>query len=136
VLSPTIMAETGMNAQEFGRLVTFFFVAYTLGNPLWGSVLDFVGLRIGMLVAVAIWTTALKVALYNFPREQAAMMSGIAYGAWALLNAGLAEPIGRLFDQQRWSEAFWLVALCPTVGIAVWLFLSRDRQVREVREVR
>ena len=48
VLSPTIMAETGMNAQEFGRLVTFFFVAYTLGNPLWGSLLDYVGLRLGM----------------------------------------------------------------------------------------
>ena len=58
VLSPTIMAETGMNAQEFGRLVTFFFVAYTLGNPLWGSLLDYVGLRLGMLVAVAIWTAA------------------------------------------------------------------------------
>jgi len=359
VLSPTIMAETGMSAQEFGRLVTFFFVAYTVGNPLWGSVLDYVGLRAGMLVAVAIWTaasashalmgtfagfamaravlgfgegatfpgglrtaveslpaemrargiaasfsggtigaivtplialpvaaaygwraafvmtglfgvtwlvvwaliarapflparthqparlawpnpaerrfwmlvfsyalpaiapgpiitlfqiylnrelgvaqsdlrsilwmpplawgagyffwgwiadrfatndprpiglfgllticslalgiapmfasvpaaialmswacfigggfqmTALKVALYNFPREQAAMMSGIASGAWALLNAGLAEPIGRLFDQERWSEAFWLVALCPAVGITVWIFLSR-----------
>ena len=367
VLSPTIMAETGMNAQEFGRLVTFFFVAYTLGNPLWGSLLDYVGLRLGMLMAVAIWTaasashalmgtflgfamaravlgfgegatfpgglrtaveslpanmrargiaasfsggtigavvtplivlpvaaaygwqaaflltglfgivwlliwatiarppflpartqkparmawpnpaerrfwmlvfsyalpaiapgpiitlfqiylnrelgvaqadlrgilwmpplawgagyffwgwiadrfasnnprpvglfllltvcslalgvaplfasvsaaialmswacfigggfqmTALKVALYNFPREQAAMMSGIASGAWALVNAGLAEPIGRLFDQQRWSEAFWLVALCPAVGIAVWLFLSRGQQVRGVR---
>jgi ACS family hexuronate transporter-like MFS transporter len=359
VLSPTIMAETGMSAQEFGRLVTFFFVAYTVGNPLWGSVLDYVGLRAGMLVAVAIWTaasashalmgtfagfalaravlgfgegatfpgglrtaveslpaemrargiaasfsggtigaivtplialpvaaaygwraafvmtglfgvtwlalwafvarapflparthqparlawpnpaerrfwmlvfsyalpaiapgpiitlfqiylnrelgvaqsdlrsilwmpplawgagyffwgwiadrfatndprpiglfglltvcslalglaplfasvpaaialmswacfigggfqmTALKVALYNFPREQAAMMSGIASGAWALLNAGLAEPIGRLFDQERWSEAFWLVALCPAVGITVWMILSR-----------
>ena len=359
VLSPTIMAETGMSAQQFGRLVTFFFVAYTVGNPLWGSVLDYVGLRAGMLVAVAIWTaasashalmgtfvgfamaravlgfgegatfpgglrtaveslpaemrargiaasfsggtigaivtplialpvaaaygwraafvmtglfgvtwlvlwafiarapflparthqparlawpnpaerrfwmlvfsyalpaiapgpiitlfqiylnrelgvaqsdlrsilwmpplawgagyffwgwiadrfatndprpvglfglltvcslalgiaplfasvpaaialmswacfigggfqmTALKVALYNFPREQAAMMSGIASGAWALVNAGLAEPIGRLFDQERWSEAFWLVALCPAVGITVWLFLSR-----------
>jgi ACS family hexuronate transporter-like MFS transporter len=364
VLSPTIMAETGMSAQEFGRLVTFFFVAYTLGNPLWGSLLDFVGLRVGMLMAVAIWTaasashalmgtflgfamaravlgfgegatfpgglrtaveslpgdmrargiaasfsggtigavvtplivlpvaaaygwqaaflltglfgvawlitwaiiarppylpartqkpvrmawpnpaerrfwmlvfsyafpaiapgpiitlfqiylnrelgvaqadlrgilwmpplawgagyffwgwiadrfttgnprpvglfllltvcslalgvapmfasvpaaialmswacfigggfqmTALKVALYNFPREQAAMMSGIASGAWALLNAGLAEPIGRLFDQQRWSEAFWLVALCPAVGITVWLFLSRGQYAR------
>ena len=58
VLSPTIMAETGMNAQEFGRLVTFFFVAYTLSNPLWGSVLDYVGLRAGMLVAVSIWTAA------------------------------------------------------------------------------
>ena len=366
VLSPTIMAETGMNAQEFGRLVTFFFVAYTLGNPLWGSLLDYVGLRLGMLMAVAIWTaasashafmgtflgfalaravlgfgegatfpgglrtaveslpahmrargiaasfsggtigavvtplivlpvaaaygwqaaflltgvfgvmwlliwamiarppflpartqkparmawpnpaerrfwmlvfsyalpaiapgpiitlfqiylnrelgvaqadlrgilwmpplawgagyffwgwiadrfasnnprpvglfllltvcslalgiapafasvpaaialmswacfigggfqmTALKVALYNFPREQAAMMSGIASGAWALVNAGVAEPIGWLFDQQRWSEAFWLVALCPAVGVAVWLFLSRGQHARGV----
>jgi MFS transporter, ACS family, hexuronate transporter len=361
VLSPTIMAETGMNAQEFGRLVTFFFVAYTVANPVWGSLLDYVGLRAGMLAAVAIWTaasashafmgtflgfavaravlgfgegatfpgglrtavdslpadmrargtaasfsggtigaivtplialpvaaaygwraafvltgvfgaawlliwaaiarppflparaarppkmrwpnpaerrvwalvfsyalpaiapgpiitlfqiylnrelgvpqaelrgilwmpplawgvgyffwgwvadrfaadnprpvrlfalltvsslalgvapmfasvpaaialmswacfigggfqmTALKVGSYNFPRDQTAMMSGIASGAWSLVNAALAEPIGRLFDQQRWSEAFWLVALCPAVGIAVWLVLSRDR---------
>jgi ACS family hexuronate transporter-like MFS transporter len=361
VLSPTIMAETGMNAQEFGRLVTFFFVAYTLANPLWGSLLDYVGLRIGMLAAVAIWTaasaahafmgtflgfavaravlgfgegatfpgglrtaveslptdkrargiaasfsggtlgavltplialpvaaaygwqaafiltglfgaawlllwasiarppflptrtqkparmawpnlterrvwmlvfsyalpaiapgpiitlfqiylnrelgvaqadlrsilwmpplawgagyffwgwiadrvaatnprpvglfglltvsslalgvapmfasvpaaialmswacfigggfqmTALKVGLFNFPREQAAMMSGIASGAWSLVNAALAEPIGWLFDQQRWSEAFWLVALCPALGVSVWLVLSRKR---------
>jgi ACS family hexuronate transporter-like MFS transporter len=364
VLSPTIMAETGMNAQEFGRLVTFFFVAYTLGNPLWGSLLDYIGLRAGMLAAVAIWSaasashafmgsvlgfaaaravlgfgegatfpgglrtaveslpadrrargiaasfsggtigavvtplialpvaaaygwrsaflltgvfgalwllvwaaiarppflpartqrparlawpnpgerrfwmlvfsyalpaiapgpiitlfqiylnrelgvaqadlrgilwipplawgagyffwgwiadrfaadnprpvglfllltagslalgiaplfasvavaiglmswacfigggfqmTALKVGSYNFPREQAAMMSGIASGAWSLVNAGVAEPIGWLFDQQRWSEAFWLVALCPAVGIAVWLVLSRGQQPR------
>ncbi|HVH29561.1 MAG TPA: MFS transporter [Vicinamibacterales bacterium] len=361
VLSPTIMAETGMNAQEFGRLVTFFFVAYTLANPLWGSLLDYVGLRIGMLAAVAIWTvasashafvgsflgfaaaravlgfgegatfpgglrtaveslptdkrargiaasfsggtlgailtplialpvaaaygwraafiltglfggawlllwawiarppflpvrtqqparmawpnpterrvwmlvfsyalpaiapgpiitlfqiylnrelgvaqadlrsilwmpplawgvgyffwgwiadrfaadnprpvglfglltvsslalgfapmfasvpaaiglmswacfigggfqmSALKVALFNFPRGQAAMMSGIASGAWSLVNAALAEPIGWLFDQQRWSEAFWLVALCPALGVSVWLALSRNR---------
>jgi hypothetical protein len=63
--------------------------------------------------------------LFNFSREQAAMMSGIASGAWSLVNAALAEPIGWLFDQQRWSEAFWLVALCPALGIAVWVFLSR-----------
>jgi ACS family hexuronate transporter-like MFS transporter len=364
VLSPTIMAETGMSAQEFGRLVTFFFVAYTLANPLWGSLLDYIGLRAGMLAAVAIWTaasashafmgtflgfavaravlgfgegatfpgglrtaveslpadrrargiaasfsggtigaivtplialpvavaygwqsafvltglfgamwlllwaviarppflparaqkparmswpnpaerrvwmlvssyalpaiapgpiitlfqiylnrdlgvaqadlrgilwmpplawgvgyffwgwiadrfaannprpvvlfvlltvcslalgvapmfssvpvavalmswacfigggfqmTALKVGLYHFPREQAAMMSGIASGAWSLVNAGLAEPIGWLFDQQRWSEAFWLVALCPAVGVLIWLVLSRGQQPR------
>jgi hypothetical protein len=74
--------------------------------------------------------TALKVALYNFPREQAAMMSGIASGAWALVNAGVAEPIGMLFDQQRWSEAFWLVALCPALGITVWLILSRGQQLQ------
>jgi ACS family hexuronate transporter-like MFS transporter len=68
---------------------------------------------------------AMKVGSYAFPREQAAMMSGIASGSWSLVNAGLAPIIGRFFDQQRWGDAFWLIALCPAVGVAVWLVLSR-----------
>ena len=75
---------------------------------------------------------ALKVGSYSFPREQAAMMSGIASGAWSLVNALLAPNIGRLFDQQRWSDAFWLIALCPLAGVSVWLFLSRHRAVTVV----
>jgi ACS family hexuronate transporter-like MFS transporter len=363
VLSPTILRETGMSAQDFGNVVFFFFIAYTIGNPIWGSLLDFVGLRIGMLVAVAIWTmasvshawmsgvvgfalaravlglgegatfpgglktavqslpsdlrgrgiatsfsggtlgailtplimvpiglrfgwraaflvtgafgalwivlwwaiarppylprverrpskvawanplerrfwalvfsyaltaiapgpiqaliplylsrglgvsqaelgrifwipmlawgigyffwgwaadryaadkprpvgmfllltvfalafgfttwtssvtiailliswaafigggfqmVALKVGSYAFPREQAAMMSGIASGSWSLVNAILSPVIGRLFDQQRYEEAFWLVAVCPAAGIAAWLVLSRQSTV-------
>jgi hypothetical protein len=35
--------------------------------------------------------------------------------------------MGRLFDQHRYAQAFWLVALCPVVGVSVWLFLSRRR---------
>lgn len=68
---------------------------------------------------------ALKVGSFAYPRERAAMMSGIASGAWSLVNAVLSPNIGRLFDQQRWSDAFWLVALCPVVGVAVWAVLSR-----------
>lgn len=68
---------------------------------------------------------AMKVGSYAFPREQAAMMSGIASGAWSLANAGVSPIIGRLFDQQRWSEAFWLIAICPAIGVAVWMVLSR-----------
>jgi len=72
---------------------------------------------------------ALKVGSYAFPREQAAMMSGIASGSWSLVNAGLAPFIGRFFGAQQWAEAFWLVALCPVVGVAVWLVLSRSQAV-------
>src|SRR5262245_26743128 len=57
-LAPTIMKETGMNPQQFASINAYFFVAYTLGNPLWGSILDYVGLRVGMLIGVAIWTGA------------------------------------------------------------------------------
>ena len=58
VLAPTILQETKMTAQDFGTVVFFFFVAYTIANPVWGSLLDFVGLRMGMLAAVALWSAA------------------------------------------------------------------------------
>src|SRR5437763_8229 len=57
-LAPTILKETGLTAQQFASINAYFFVTYTLGNPLWGSILDYVGLRIGMLLGVAIWTAA------------------------------------------------------------------------------
>ena len=57
-LAPTILKDTGLTAQQFASINAYFFVAYTLGNPLWGSILDYVGLRVGMLLGVAIWTAA------------------------------------------------------------------------------
>jgi MFS transporter, ACS family, hexuronate transporter len=68
---------------------------------------------------------ALKVGSYQFPREQSAMMSGIASGAFALLNALLSPQLGKLLDQQNYTAFFWIIALCPVVGVAVWLVLSR-----------
>jgi len=58
ILAPTIIRDTGLTNQNFTDAASFFFLAYTLGNPLWGSVLDFIGLRAGMLLGVAIWTGA------------------------------------------------------------------------------
>jgi ACS family hexuronate transporter-like MFS transporter len=71
---------------------------------------------------------AMKVGSYSFPREQAAMMSGIASGAWSLVNALVSPQIGRYFDQANWSAAFWLIAILPAVGIGVWIVLSRFEQ--------
>ena len=33
-------------------------------------------------------------------------------------------------NNQRWEEIFWLIALLPAVGIAVWLVLSRESDDR------
>jgi MFS family permease len=82
-------------------------------------------MSVACFVGGAFQMLALKVGSYSFPREQAAMMSGIASGSWSLVNAVLSPNIGRLFDQQRWSDAFWLIALCPLLGVLVWLVLSR-----------
>src|SRR5712691_1728676 len=42
ILSPTILQDTGLTPQDFTNAFSFFFVAYTVANPLWGSVLDYV----------------------------------------------------------------------------------------------
>jgi ACS family hexuronate transporter-like MFS transporter len=58
VLSPTILNDTGLNAQSYGEIVSAFSIAYMFANPIWGAVLDYVGLRIGMTAAVALWSVA------------------------------------------------------------------------------
>ena len=58
VLSPTILHDTGLSANAYANAISAFSIAYMIGNPLWGSVLDFVGLRLGMLMAVGLWTVA------------------------------------------------------------------------------
>jgi len=57
-LSVMILADTNMSAESYSWTISAFSIAYMIGNPLWGSVLDHVGLRAGMLVAVTLWTAA------------------------------------------------------------------------------
>ena len=58
VLSPTILAETGMSVEDYTKVGSAFNYAYMLANPVWGSILDRFGLRIGMFFAVGLWTIA------------------------------------------------------------------------------
>ena len=58
VLSPTILHDVHLNAQSYGEIVSAFSIAYMLANPIWGAVLDYIGLRWGMIAAVLIWTVA------------------------------------------------------------------------------
>jgi ACS family hexuronate transporter-like MFS transporter len=57
-LSPTILADTGMTASDYTWAVSAFSFTYMIMNPVCGSLLDFIGLRRGMLIAVVIWTLA------------------------------------------------------------------------------
>src|SRR5262245_47539245 len=58
LLAPTILKETGLNAQQYGYIIAAFSVAYMLSNPVWGAILDRVGVRRGMTAAVSCWTAA------------------------------------------------------------------------------
>src|SRR4029077_8590851 len=50
-LAPTILSETVLKAGQFAVVNSYFFVAYTIANPLWGTILDYVGLRVDRLLA-------------------------------------------------------------------------------------
>jgi MFS transporter, ACS family, hexuronate transporter len=58
VLSPMILKDTGLSIAAYSDAISAFSIAYMIANPLWGSLLDRIGLRLGMLVAVGIWTVA------------------------------------------------------------------------------
>ena len=58
LLAPTILRDTGLNAEQYGFIISAFSVTYMLGNPVWGLILDRIGVRRGMMLAVAVWSFA------------------------------------------------------------------------------
>jgi ACS family hexuronate transporter-like MFS transporter len=58
VLSPMVLRDTGMSVRSYADALSIFSFSYMVANLLWGSILDSIGLRLGMLVAVGIWTAA------------------------------------------------------------------------------
>jgi ACS family hexuronate transporter-like MFS transporter len=58
ILAPTILKETGLSREQYGYIIAAFSLAYMAANPLWGRILDRVGLRRGMTWAVSCWTVA------------------------------------------------------------------------------
>jgi len=84
LLIPTIMKETKLSAEQYGFIVSAFSIAYMISNPLWGGLLDRLGLRIGMTLAVAFWTAAsmshaLAVGFLSFAIARTAL--GLGEGA-------------------------------------------------------
>ena len=120
------------NPRPVGMFLFLTVVSLTLGLvTMTTSVPIAIGLiSLSTFIGGGFQMVALKVGSYAFPREQSAMMSGIASGSWSLVNFILLQAIGprsSLMDNQQWGAIFWIIALLPAVGIAVWLVLSRNQ---------
>jgi ACS family hexuronate transporter-like MFS transporter len=102
VLAPTIMRETSLTTQDYGFAISAFSIAYMLGNPLWGGILDRIGLRTGMLIAVGIWSLAsashsLMAGLLGFSLARAIL----GFGEGATFPAGLRAAFDSLPPRKR-----------------------------------
>jgi MFS family permease len=56
VIAPTVQAQLGIDDVAYGWLVSAFSIAYLVGAPIAGRVIDRVGARRGLLVAVLVWS--------------------------------------------------------------------------------
>src|SRR5581483_10685243 len=55
LLSPMFLSATHMTAQDYSWCISAFSFAYMFSALAWGSVLDRVGLRLGMAISLFIW---------------------------------------------------------------------------------
>ena len=130
ILSPTIIRDTHLTAQDFTNAASFFFLAYTIGNPLWGSILDYVGLRVGMLLAVAIWTGAsASHALMGSFAGFAAARAVLGLGEGATFPGGLRTAVESLPASLR-ARAIALSFSGGTIGAVMMPLLLGPLAIR------
>jgi ACS family hexuronate transporter-like MFS transporter len=58
VMAPTLRSALGFSAVEYSYVVTAFLVAYTLGYLFCGTIIDRLGVRIAVVLALAVWSVA------------------------------------------------------------------------------
>jgi ACS family hexuronate transporter-like MFS transporter len=108
VLSPMILADLKLNAQKYSEIISSFSLAYMFANPVWGSILDRIGLRRGMALAVTIWTIACGAH---------AVLSGFLGFAVARAVLGFGE--GATFPGGLRTAMDWLPPRKQARGLAV-----------------
>jgi ACS family hexuronate transporter-like MFS transporter len=101
-LAPSILRETGLNAEQYGWVISAFSLAYLVGNPTWGRALDRFGVRAGLAVAAAFWTVAS--VSHAFARSVTAFAlarASLGFGEGATFPGGLRTATQTLRPDQR-----------------------------------
>lgn len=97
ILAPTIQADLGMSDAQYGQIVSFFLVAYTLAYLFSGRLMDAIGARTGLVLSLGLWSVAS--ALTGVVRS----IGGVA---WCRIGLGLGEAGGYTASPKVVSEWF------------------------------
>lgn len=61
ILKPTLMKDLGWNETDYANVVFYFYCAYALGYLLAGRLIDRIGVRLGLSLAVTFWSLSAMV---------------------------------------------------------------------------
>jgi ACS family hexuronate transporter-like MFS transporter len=102
LLAPTILREAHLSNEQYGFIISSFSIAYMLGNPLWGYILDRIGVRAGMTAAVSLWTLASVSHAFALGfRGFAAARTLLGFGEGATFPGSLRTVVQTLAPHQR-----------------------------------
>ena len=51
-------------------------------------------------------------------------LAGFCISGWSLTTGVLMWMVGRMFDREMYAQSFWLVAVLPSAGVALWWILN------------
>jgi ACS family hexuronate transporter-like MFS transporter len=102
ILSPTILRETHLSAADYGWIVSAFSVAYLVGNPTWGRILDRFGVGAGLAFAVSLWTAASTAHAFATGAVMFAVArAALGFGEGATFPGGLRTATQTLAPHER-----------------------------------
>jgi ACS family hexuronate transporter-like MFS transporter len=58
VLWPEISADLGLTKTDYAIIINVFTFAYAFGQTLFGKIFDWIGVRLGFVLAIAVWSVA------------------------------------------------------------------------------
>lgn len=82
VLAPVLLQRYNISAESYSRIIFAFMLAYTIANGLSGRILDYLGVRLGYAITIALWSGAEML--------HAAARSAVSFGAFRFL-LGIGE---------------------------------------------
>lgn len=102
LLAPTILRDAHLSNEQYGFIISAFSIAYMLGNPLWGYILDRIGVRRGMTAAVSLWTMASVSHVFAFGLQGfAAARAVLGFGEGATFPGSLRTVVETLPPDKR-----------------------------------
>ena len=118
-LAPTIQHDLGLDDRDYGNIVNFFLLAYTISYLIAGRIADLLGTRIGMAIFVGWWSlanmvTAAARGVGSMSSFQFMLGLGEA-GVWPAASKSVSE----WFPARERALAIGIYTMGATVGATV-----------------